>query len=72
MVDWSASVKFGPTTVQAKYEDRANHGNTVTIDSLKYRRHDLILITGRVIYATKGEALGLDPTNQPAPLEQPR
>ena len=63
---------WGPTAPQARYEGRADLGNTVAGDGSKYRGRGLIQITGRANYAACGEALGLDLINQPELLEQPK
>lgn len=62
---------WGPTPAQARYEGRADLGNTVAGDGFKFKGRGLIQTTGRANYQAVGDALGVDLIADPAQLAEP-
>jgi len=61
---------WGPTPAQARYEGRADLGNTIKGDGFRYRGRGLLQITGRANYRSLSKRLGVDFENQPELLAE--
>ncbi|SAL25512.1 glycoside hydrolase family 19 protein [Caballeronia telluris] len=62
---------WGPTPAQARYEGRADLGNTQAGDGKRFMGRGLIQITGRRNYQLASIGLDLDLITHPELLEQP-
>jgi putative chitinase len=62
---------WGPTPAQARYEGRADLGNTKKGDGFLYRGRGVFQLTGRGNYAAYGEVVGLDLVDHPELAEDP-
>lgn len=60
---------WGPTAAQARYEGRADLGNTQRGDGFRFRGRGLIQITGRDNYQRLAAGLGVDVVADPQLLE---
>lgn len=56
---------WGPTAAQSRYEGRADLGNIVKGDGIRFMGRGLIQTTGRANYKATGAALGVDLIAQP-------
>lgn len=61
---------WGPTGSQQRYEGRADLGNSVDGDGIRFLGRGLIQLTGRSNYELAGEALGVDLIAEPTLLGQ--
>jgi putative chitinase len=62
---------WGPTQAQARYEGRADLGNTQPGDGSRFRGRGLIQVTGRANYRKAAAALGIDCEARPELLALP-
>lgn len=69
-LQWAREL-WGPTPAQAKYEGRADLGNTQLGDGFRFRGRGLIQITGRAGYTEASGALGYDFLTDPDALAEP-
>lgn len=61
---------WGPTRAQARYEGRADLGNTQQGDGFRFRGRGPMQVTGRANYRATGKALGIDLEAHPELLER--
>lgn len=62
---------WGPTDAQARYEGRADLGNTQPGDGRRFAGRGFLQLTGRANYAKYGQMLGLDLVLRPELAAQP-
>lgn len=62
---------WGPTPAQKGYEGRADLGNTVSGDGLRYMGRGIFQLTGRANYAHYGQLINVDLEENPALAEAP-
>lgn len=63
--------KWGPTPAQERYEFNANLGNTQKGDGEKFKGRGFIQITGRELYTSASQDLGVDIVANPELAEDP-
>lgn len=66
---WLAEI-WGPTAAQERYGQRADLGNVMPGDGERFKGRGPLQITGRLNYATVGQALGLPLEREPELLEE--
>lgn len=62
---------WGPTPAQAKYEGRADLGNTQPGDGKRYMGRAILQVTGRANYRRVSVKIGIDVEAEPELLERP-
>lgn len=62
---------WGPTRAQARYDGRADLGNTYPGDGYRYKGRGPFQLTGRANYRTVGERIGLDLEQYPDLAAEP-
>jgi putative chitinase len=63
--NWESLVEYGPASYFAKYDGRADLGNSRPGDGYDYRGRGPSMVTGRVNYTKIGEQLGVDLVGSP-------